>query len=352
MLSPARLTRPFIRLLRGVFALTALMVAWPTQAVSQGPVADGPYVGSLPCPDCTGIRTVLTLYSTGQGGAPLAYRMTLTYLGTPDGDRTEERMGPWLRLNDSLPERVRIEPFDDTRRQTFRRVDAATLMLLDRDDRPIAAARMPRLVRDASSTLPPLEATRTLFRGTLVREEDRLYLTPCTKGRRVRVHDVSPEVIITAAITDIGFDRVSGMYLEAYGRMQDGALMIDRLNRAGIEMGCPKEPVGMSAQGNEPGWRVVSGRRAVSFTRLGEATITAPPIPLSWRWPQGRHDRPEASLTLATESAALRAVLTPKLCRDSMADAVYGMTAVVRVSRPEPARDYRGCAYLGSEGLP
>lgn len=352
MFRPERLNRRSRRLLHAVLLLTALLPAFPTQASSQGPVADGPYVGTLPCADCAGIRTVLTLYSMGQGGAPHVYRMSLTYLGTPDGDRTEERMGPWLRLNDSLPERVRIEPFDDTMRQTFRRTDAATLVMLDRTERPIAGAQVPRLVRDASSAPPRLQVPQTLFRGTLVREEDRLYLTPCSAGRRVRLHDVSPEVVITAAITDIGFDRAGRIYLEAYGRMQDGALMVNRLNRAGVEMGCPKEPVAVVAQGNEPGWQLLAGRTATRFTRLGEAPIAAPAIPVSWRWPQGRQDRPEASLALATEAAALRAVITPKICRDSMADAVYGMTAVVHVSRPGPARDYRGCAYLGTAGLP
>jgi uncharacterized protein (DUF2126 family) len=48
---------------------------------------------------------------------------------------------------------------------------------------------------------------------------------------------------------------------------------------------------------------------------------------------------------------ALSAALTPRICRDSMADAVYGFTAQVRQSRPEPAADFKGCAYLGSERL-
>jgi hypothetical protein len=44
----------------------------------------------------------------------------MTYLVTCDGDRTEERLGPWLRI----VERVRLEPYDDVARQTFRRADA------------------------------------------------------------------------------------------------------------------------------------------------------------------------------------------------------------------------------------
>jgi uncharacterized membrane protein len=79
--------------------------------------------------------------------------------------------------------------------------------------------------------------------------------------------------------------------------------------------------------------------------------LSAPPLPLSWRWPSGRPDRAEARLALSTESSALTAVLSPKPCRDSMADAVYGFTATVQIFRPAPAT-LQGCAYLGSAPLP
>jgi len=48
-----------------------LALSAPAQAASQGPVADGPYVGTLPCADCAGIRTTLTLYTMGSGDAPV-----------------------------------------------------------------------------------------------------------------------------------------------------------------------------------------------------------------------------------------------------------------------------------------
>ena len=329
-----------------------LSLCGPAQATSQGPVADGPYVGTLPCADCKGIRTALTLYTMGDGGRPCVYRMTLTYLGTPDGDRTEERLGPWSRVGSGAGAVVRVEPWDDARRQSFRRAAADRLLLLDREERPIDSRQDLGLVRDAAAPVGRLEPPRTLFRGTLSREADRLLLAPCGGGRTVRVHDVSPEVIITAAMSDIGFDRVDSLYLEAWGRVQDGELLIDRLNRAGVEMGCPREPVGFQAQGNAPGWSLVSSRSGVTFTRQDGPTLSSPPLPLSWRWPGERPDRAEALLTTSTEGSALAAVLTPRICRDTVADAVYGFTAVVRLARPAPATEFTGCAYLGSEPLP
>ena len=323
-----------------------------TQGTSQGPVAVGPYVGTLPCADCAGIRTALTLYTMGEGGEPLVYRMTATYLGTPEGDRTEERLGPWARVAGGASERVRLEPHDDARRQSFRRVAPGILVLLDREERPIASAHDPTLRRHQGAMAPPLEPPRSLFRGTLTREADRLLLEPCGGGRTLRVHDVSPEVIITASITDIGFDERDSLYLEAYGSLRDGELWIDRLNRAGVEMGCPQDAIGFRALGHEPGWSLASDRTAVRFTTQDGFSLNAPPLPLSWRWPGGRPDRAEAVLVTATESSAFEVVLAPRICRDTMAVAVFGFTATLRVSRPEPSSDFEGCAFLGSESLP
>lgn len=318
----------------------------------QGPVADGPYVGTLPCADCAGIRTSLTLYTLGEGGEPIVYRMTATYLGTPEGDRVEERLGPWSRVESGASQRVRLEPQDDARRQSFRVAGPDTLVLLDREERPIASAQDLSLRRDTAAGAARLLPARTLFRGTLSREADRLLLAPCDGGPTLRVRDVSPEVIITAALTDIGFDAHDRLHLEAWGSLRDGELWIDRLNRAGVEMGCPQEVIGFRAHGNEPGWSLASDLTAVRFTTQDGITLNAPPLPLSWRWPGGRPDRAEAVLVAATESAAFELVLGPRICRDTMADAVFGFTAELRMSRPEPRAEFAGCAFLGSESLP
>jgi copper homeostasis protein (lipoprotein) len=48
------------------------------------------YEGVLPCADCRGIRTELTLFEDDS-----TYRLVETYLGTRDGDRTVESEGTW-----------------------------------------------------------------------------------------------------------------------------------------------------------------------------------------------------------------------------------------------------------------
>jgi uncharacterized membrane protein len=323
-------------------------MAWAAAPVVER--ADGPYLGTSPCADCAAIRVALTLY-TDAAGTPMRYRMRTTYLGTRDGVRSEEQLGPWARVD----ERVRLEPYDAGAGRSYRRVDAETLVPLDRDERPIADAGALRLARDGSAVAgPAIDVPRTLFAGTLRQEGERLLLAACAGGPEQPVRDVSPEVMITAVLNDLGFGRRDRLYVEAFGRERDGELLFERLNRAGVEMRCPAvdERLGFRAQGNEPGWSLRGSPERTELLRLGMPAIAAPPLPLSWRWPDGRSDRARASIAVATEASRFTATLTPRICRDTMADAAYGFTAVVRLQRPEPAGELKGCGFLGTEALP
>jgi NlpE N-terminal domain len=53
----------------------------------------GTFAGVLPCADCAGIRTELTLFAEQPSGRPVRYELKHTYLGTRDGDRTFEKGG-------------------------------------------------------------------------------------------------------------------------------------------------------------------------------------------------------------------------------------------------------------------
>jgi len=335
-------------------AVVGLTAAGSVSATSQGPVADGPYSGTLPCADCSGIRTTLTLYTMGNQGAPLLYRMTRTYLGTRDGDRTVEYQGKWSSFSREADTVIRIAPNDDEARQSFRRVESDELLLLDRQEQAIETRQNLTLTRDVNGTGARLEPPPVLVRGTLRRGAERLLLMPCGESTEVRVRDVSPESVITTAVTGIGFDRLAatGLYFEAYGERQGDELHVSRLNRAGTEMSCPQQRVAFQLSGNEPAWSLLVDSDSARFVRPGFAALSAPPLSLSWRWPGGRQDRAEARLFWSTESGALTATLTPRICRDTMADAVYGFTAAVRLARPAPAQSFAGCAFLGTETLP
>lgn len=59
------------------------------------------YRGNLPCADCSGIRTRITLYATGaRHGGGGYYVRTMTYLDAPHGDSTFVEAGRWSVRNE------------------------------------------------------------------------------------------------------------------------------------------------------------------------------------------------------------------------------------------------------------
>jgi lysophospholipase len=101
------------------------------------------YAGVLPCADCAGIRTELSLYVEQPWGRPVRYELRQTYLGTRGGDRTLESTGRWnlLRGTQDDPDATVIEldaDRPDARRDFLRVGDE--LRALDRQQREIASA--------------------------------------------------------------------------------------------------------------------------------------------------------------------------------------------------------------------
>lgn len=313
--------------------------------------ADGPYRATLPCADCAGIATELTLYRDASG-QPARYRLRSTYLGTRDGDRRFDTLGHWREL--TAPARVRLDAQDDITRRSLLRVDADTLELLDRHEQKIASGHDHRLRRDPAQAAPPLiDVPRTLFRGTLRRAGAAWLLTRCDAPQPHAVRDVSPESMITAVLTDLGFDERDGFYIEAFGRVVDDVIQFERLNRAGREMGCPSPAAAAlqwQAQGNEPFWSLRSTAERLVFAQPGR-DLAVPPVPLTWRWRDGRADRAQGFINAQTEATKLAVVLSPGICRDTMADAAYGFRAEVDLQTAARMR-LTGCVYLGREPLP
>jgi len=96
----------------------------------------GTYTGTLPCADCRGIRTELSLYVKDPNQFREAtYKLTETYLGTRDGDRTFESVERWtiFRGNEADPNATIYQlSYDQPRNlRNFRRVSEEELRLLD-----------------------------------------------------------------------------------------------------------------------------------------------------------------------------------------------------------------------------
>lgn len=197
----------------------------------------------------------------------------------------------------------------------------------------------------------PAPAALRLYAGMLRPVLDQWHFEPCDSAAALprRARDVSPESSITSILTDIGLDRRDTTYMEAFGRVVDGEVRFERLNRAGAEMNCASAADAnrrWQAQGNEPFWALRSDARGLSLRQPG-SQLNLPPLTLRWNTNDGRGGE-AAVLVARTEMTALDLTLTARLCRDSMADIAYGFRAEVVLTRPQAAR-FEGCAYLGSE---
>ena len=120
------------------------------------------YAGTMPCADCMGIRTVLTLYS--EPGPP-RYELTETYVGTKDGDRSFPSSGRWTILRGSATDvdaTVYQVAFDrPDRTVNYLKDGDDQLILLDRNQAIPDAVNPNTLIRVPNDAVNPIVVTDT-----------------------------------------------------------------------------------------------------------------------------------------------------------------------------------------------
>ena len=120
------------------------------------------YAGTMPCADCMGIRTVLTLYSEP---GPTRYELTETYVGTKDGDRSFPTSGRWTILRGSATDvdaTVYQVAFDrPDRTVNYLRNGDDQLILLDRNQAIPNTANPNTLIRVPTEAVNPIVVTDT-----------------------------------------------------------------------------------------------------------------------------------------------------------------------------------------------
>lgn len=126
--------------------------------MSNDSVVVGTYTGMLPCADCRGIQTTLTLASksaarTGNG----TFTLTEEYLGTRDGNRRFDSRGRWMILRGTPDDRdatvYQLNGDDADRLMFFRRAGDEALRMLDRDQRELSSKASHTLTRATASPL-------------------------------------------------------------------------------------------------------------------------------------------------------------------------------------------------------
>lgn len=102
-----------------------------------GFVTLGTYVGTLPCADCAGIETELTLYNHPETGHR-RYILRQTYLTTRQGDAVFWDGGAWMVHTIPGGRQIyRLSWNDDAHKRSFEVNSSRVLRQLDREEQPI-----------------------------------------------------------------------------------------------------------------------------------------------------------------------------------------------------------------------
>jgi copper homeostasis protein (lipoprotein) len=104
----------------------------------------GVFVGTLPCADCSGLHTELTLFSKGPNlFAEATFFLRETYLGTREGDKAIESNGEWTIIRGSGNDRnatvYQLDPDKKNETRYFLKVGDDQLRLLDSAKLPMDA---------------------------------------------------------------------------------------------------------------------------------------------------------------------------------------------------------------------
>ncbi len=370
-------------------------------------LVEGPFVGVLPCADCPGTRTELALERDTKG-APRRYWLREIALdakagkrkqeftaraepkaepsaaesktdaapaptfppapaprpadAAPDGTgsieatldaRSTESMGQWREepASASRGARVVIETVNGPR--YFVRVSDRVLEAQGSGGATATSKGEQRLQLRAGGATPFGAPAGTHVAGMVSRDaRGRLVLAPCATERGAYVLTDGAGVIgVGMALEALDFARHGRAFLEVYGVNQGASLRVTRVARASTDMDCTSAapaPVTLAATGGDGVWSL---RADVDGIRLALPSANKTPTergstaqPLAWSWRDGRAEA--ASAVLRSGDVTVRA--TPRLCRDTMSNTVYGFAAELTWG----ARKFSGCAWSAAPEQP
>lgn len=185
---------------------------------------------------------------------------------------------------------------------------------------------------------PKPDATPRLAYGFLLKHGGKLVFAPCRDRSYALVEDVSVDRQVTRGLEMAGVADGRKYYVELLGVVDGNALRASELNMARAEGRCQK-PGGTDeawlASGNEPGWALAAGGEKVTLQRQGGKEISVP-------YQVFERQGAVAQFSGQSVDGRLEVRFEHKLCRDTMADAVFGWTATVRVD----GQTLQGCALV------
>ena len=169
--------------------------------------------------------------------------------------------------------------------------------------------------------------------GMLLKHGDKVVFSPCRDRSYAVMEDVSPGHAVTTALNSVGLAAEKKIYVELLAVVEGGALKASALNMAQTEGRCQlpgTREEAWRAAGNEPGWLLSAGGDNVTLKRPGQDDVTAPYVPFV-----------RDGLRAAFTSDKLSVRLEQSLCRDALANAVFGWSATVTAN----GQTLKGCAW-------
>jgi hypothetical protein len=147
-------------------SLAATILALSTAPALAEPLLVGVFAGALPCADCSGLQTELTLVRKASGWAEGRYLLKQTYLGRPV--KSVITTGDWTTLRgDAVDDNAvvyELDPDSPNRAQHFRKEGEGRVRVLDKDLKAPPAGVRSTLARQTRD-LPTAAAIDCLRKG-------------------------------------------------------------------------------------------------------------------------------------------------------------------------------------------
>lgn len=169
--------------------------------------------------------------------------------------------------------------------------------------------------------------------GMLLKHGDKVVFSPCRDRSYAVMEDVSKDQAVTKALNSVGLAAEKKVYAELLAVIEGGALKASALNMAQTDGRCQlpgTREEAWRAAGNEPGWLLAAGGDEVTLKRPGQADVKVPYTPFV-----------RGGLQASFTSDKLSVRLEQGLCRDALANAVFGWTATVTAN----GQTLKGCAW-------
>lgn len=200
----------------------------------------------------------------------------------------------------------------------------------------LATALTPLCTAQADEAAPA-NTTPKLAYGLLLKQGEKLVFAPCRDRSYALVEDISPDQSVIQGLKQVGLEQGKKLYVELVGTIEGLALKASALNLARTNGRCQQPgnaEESWEAAGRDPGWRLAAGGSEVRLKLQDGSTRV-------WPYQEFTRDGKAARFKAQTGQEKIDLQFAQTLCRDPLADAVFGWTATLSYN----GQTLKGCAW-------